>query len=87
MEIIYFGGFILAAFLWLFCVLLAYQTAPKRGRRAGVWALLTVVFGPLALFALYLMKPMHEPGHGGSQEKQGQHHDPRADLYEVPKKH
>jgi hypothetical protein len=46
-----------------------------------------VVFGPLALFALYLMKPMHGPGHGGSQAKQGQHHDPRADLYEVPKKH
>ena len=73
--------------VWIVCVLLACQTAPKRGRRAGVWALLTVVFGPLALFALYLMKPMHGPGHGGSQAKQGQHHDPRADLYEVPKKH
>ena len=81
-------GFVITGLVvWIVCVLLAYQTAPKRGRRAGVWALLTVVFGPLALFALYLMKPMHGPGHGGSQAKQGQHHDTRADLYEVPKKH
>jgi hypothetical protein len=81
-------GFVITGLVvWIVCVLLAYQTAPKRGRRAGVWALLTVVFGPLALFALYLMKPMHGPGDGGSQAKQGQHHDPRADLYEVPKKH
>jgi hypothetical protein len=84
MEVIYFGGFVLAAFLWLFCVLLAYQNAPKRGRRAGVWALLTVLFGPLALFALFVMKPKHAPGHGSGSAKQ---HDPRADLYEVPKKH
>ena len=81
-------GFVITGLVvWIVCVRLAYQTAPKRGRRAGVWALLTVVFGPLALFALYLMKPMHGPGHGGSKGKQGQHHDPRADLYEVPKKH
>ena len=77
-------GFVLTGLVvWFVCILLAYQTAPKRGRRAWVWALLTVVFGPFALFALYLMKPKHVPGHGSGS---GQQHDPRADLYEVPKK-
>jgi len=68
--------------VWIVCVILAFQMAPKRGRRAAVWAILTVIFGPLALFALYLMKPEHAPGQAG----QGSHHDPRADLYAVPKK-
>ncbi len=66
--------------VWIVCVVLAYQIAAKRGRRPVVWAILTVFFGPFALFALYLMKP--KGGHGqGSATR-----DPRADLYEVPKK-
>jgi hypothetical protein len=74
------GLFALAAVVWLFCAYLAYQTAPKRGRRAGTWAVLAIIFGPFALFALYLMKP--KPGAHGSSS----HRDPRADLYEVPRK-
>ncbi len=78
-------GFVLTGLVvWFVCILLAFQMAPKRGRRAWVWALLTVVFGPLALFALYLMKPKHGAGHGSGS---GKEHDARADLYEVPKKH
>jgi len=82
MEIIYFGGVVLGLFIWLFCAYLAYKGAPQRGRRAGAWGILGIFFGPFALFALYLMKPKarHAQGHG-------QQHDPRADLYEVPKKH
>jgi hypothetical protein len=84
MEIIYFGGVILGLFIWLFCAYLAYKSAPQRGRRAATWGILGVLFGPFALFALFLMKPQHGAGHGSGQ---GKHHDPRADLYEVPKKH
>ncbi len=79
------GLFGMAVVLWVFCVFLAYQTAPKRGRRAAVWAVLTAIFGPFALFALYLMKPKPVAGHGHAGK--AAHQDPRADLYEVPKKH
>ena len=58
------GLFGLALFVWIFCAYLAYQTAPKRGRRAGVWAALAIVFGPLALFALYVMAPKAGRGRG-----------------------
>ena len=75
------GLFGMAIVLWVFCVFLAYQTAPKRGRRPVVWVILTAIFGPFALFALYVMKPKHVAG-----RDQAAHHDPRADLYEVPKK-
>lgn len=74
------GLFGLAAVIWVLCAYLAYQTAPKRGRRAGTWAALAIIFGPLALFALYVMKP--KSGQPGSSKR----HDPRADLYEVPRK-
>ncbi len=76
-------GFVITGLVvWIVCVVLAFQIAPKRGRRAVVWAILTVIFGPLALFALYVMKPKPMPGHAGKSAQ----HDPRADLYEVPKK-
>lgn len=74
------GLFGMAVVIWIVCVVIAYQVAGKRGRRPVVWAIITAIFGPFALFALYLMKP--KGGHGqGSASK-----DPRADLYEVPKK-
>jgi hypothetical protein len=76
------GLFGLAIVLWIFCVALAYQNAPKRGRRAPTWAILTLIFGPFALFALFLMKPKPVPGRAGH----GASRDPRVDLYEVPKK-
>ena len=84
MEVYYAGGFILAAFVWGFCAYVAYQTAPKFGRRAGTWGVLGIIFGPIALMALYIL-PKHTPapGHGSKTA----HKDQRADLYEVPKKH
>jgi hypothetical protein len=81
MEIIYFGGVILGLFIWFFCAYLAYKGAPQRGRRAGTWGILGVLFGPFALFALFLMAP--KPS-ASSTRGQG-YHDPRSDLYEVPK--
>ena len=54
------GFFILAAVVWVVCVLLCYQTAPKFGRGAVTWAILGVIFGPIALMILYIL-PKHEP--------------------------
>jgi hypothetical protein len=81
MEIIYFGGVVLGLFVWLFCAYLAYRAAPQRGRRALTWGILGVLFGPFALFALFLMKP--KPSATSARGKD--FHDPRSDLYEVPK--
>jgi hypothetical protein len=33
------------------------QIAVKKGRRAWVWAILGVLAGPLAMFAVFLMGP------------------------------
>jgi hypothetical protein len=74
------GLFILGAVVWVVCAIVAYQTAPRFGRGALVWGILGVVLGPIALMALYLL-PKREPKAG-----HGQHEDPRAELYERPKK-
>lgn len=79
---VYYGGaLILGLVVWIFCAYLAYQQAPKFGRRAGTWALLGIIFGPFALFALYLM-PKKPVEHAGKHKKA----DPRDDLYEVHRK-
>ena len=75
------GFFILAGVVWVFCAILAYQTAPKFGRRALTWGILGIILGPIALFALYVLPRGHVEGKGS-----GKHQDPRASLYEVPKK-
>jgi hypothetical protein len=78
-------GFVaLAAFVWFFCAYLAYQTAPKRGRRAVTWGILGVVTGPFALFALYLLPRGHVESHQATHTKSRA--DTQAALYEVPKK-
>jgi hypothetical protein len=59
------GLIVLGLVLWIVCVVYAYRNAPRRGRRPVVWALLTLVFGPLALFALFLMAPKQGQGRGG----------------------
>jgi hypothetical protein len=76
------GFVILAGFVWIFCAILAYQTAPKFGRRNVTWGILGIIFGPIALMALYIMPHGHLEHAGGSKKKQ----DPYAAKYEVPKK-
>ena len=51
------GLVILGLVVWIVCVVVAYQNAPKRGRSAISWAILTLIFGPLALFALFALAP------------------------------
>ena len=74
------GIVILGGVVWIFCAYLAYQTAPKFGRRPLTWGILGIIFGPFALFALYLLPKGHVATH---HEKKP---DPQAALYEVPKK-
>jgi hypothetical protein len=66
--------------VWIVCAVVAYRQAPGRGRRALTWGILGVVFGPFALFALFLLPRGHVPGNGS-----GRRPDPREALYEVPK--
>jgi hypothetical protein len=75
------GLLILAAVVWVVCAVYAYRSAPGFGRGAWTWGILGIILGPIALMALYVL-PKHEPkpGHGRSRE------DPRADLYERPRK-
>jgi hypothetical protein len=50
------GGFlILGLVVWIVCVYYAVQMAPKRGRGAGTWGVLTFFFGPLALMLLAVL--------------------------------
>ncbi len=77
------GFLILAAVVWVVCAIYAYRMAPTFGRSAVAWAILAIIFGPLALMILYIL-PKHSPapGHGKSH-----HQDPQAALYEKPRKH
>ena len=63
------GFVILGGFVWVFCAVLSYETAPKRGRRGLTWGILGIIFGPLALFALYLLPKGHLEHAGGSKKK------------------
>ena len=78
------GFVVLAGFVWIFCAVLAYQTAPRFGRRNVTWGILGIIFGPFALFALYLLPKGHVQGqgHGESAKKKDEY----AARYEVPKK-
>ncbi len=53
------GIITLAIVVWIVCAVYAYQNAPRRGRRAGLWGVLALIVGPLALFALFLLKPLN----------------------------
>ena len=75
------GFVLLAGFLWIFCAVLAYETAPKFGRRNVTWGILGVIFGPIALFALYLLPHGHLETHTGAKKQ-----DPYAAKYEVRRK-
>ncbi len=82
------GFVILGPFVWGFCAYYAYQSAPKFGRRAGTWGVLGIIFGPIALMVLYILPKGHHvtPAATTSSGTHTTHKDPRADLYEVPKK-
>jgi hypothetical protein len=82
------GFFILAAVVWILCAYYAWQVAPKFGRNRVTWTILCVIFGPIALMVLYILPKGHKPAPAGSAAAQSSaaHHDPRADLYEVPHK-
>jgi hypothetical protein len=54
-TIIWGGGIVLGLVIWAVCAYLCYQNAPRLGRSAGNWAVLGIVFGPFALFALYAL--------------------------------
>ncbi len=61
------GGFvILGAVVWLVVVVMTVQIAVQKGRRAWAWAILGILFGPFALFAVVLMGPAPRAGAGGS---------------------
>lgn len=57
------GLVIIGIVVWVVCVVVAYQQAPRRGRSQVTWTILTVIFGPVALFALYALPPKR----GGSR--------------------
>lgn len=79
-EVIYYGGaLILGLVVWFFCAYLAYKQAPKFGRRNITWGILGLIFGPFALFALYLLPK------GNLEQPGGKKADPRDDLYQVPR--
>jgi hypothetical protein len=75
------GFLIVAGVVWVLCAYLAYQAAPRFGRRAITWGILGIFLGPIALFALYVLPKGHVEGKG-SPKKQDEY----AARYEVPKK-
>ncbi len=100
MPVYYGGALILGAVIWFLCAYLAYQTAGQRHRRPLTWGILGIVFGPIALAAVYLMPKgnLVPAGSAAASTTPGTAHDPaghgstahgqtksQADLYEVPK--
>jgi len=90
MEPMYTGGLvILGGVVWVLCAYYCYQVAPRFHRRARNWAILGIVFGPIALMVLYVLPKgnvVSDKGRGAEPGRPGTKHDPRGDLYEVPKK-
>ena len=80
------GFVILGAVVWIVCAIYAYRMAPTFGRRAGVWGLLGIIFGPFALMILYVLPKGHHETAGQATPGHAKHQDPQAALYEVPKK-
>ena len=76
------GFVVLAAVVWIVCAVYAYQNAPKFGRSAVLWFLISLILGPIGLMILFVL-PKHEPpaGYGHATRT-----DPHDALYEVPKK-
>lgn len=49
------GLLVVAAVVWVVCAIYAYQHAPRFGRSRNVWAILAIIFGPIALMVLYVL--------------------------------
>jgi multisubunit Na+/H+ antiporter MnhB subunit len=84
------GFVVLGGVLWILCAYYCYQVAPRFQRRAAVWGILGILFGPLALMALYVLPKGHvvsDKGRGAQPGTPGHKKDKQAELYEVPKKH
>ncbi len=90
MEVYAAGTLILGAVVWVLCAYYCYQVAPRFHRRARNWAILGIVFGPIALMVLYVLPKGNvvsdkgrgaQPGRPGTKKQQEQ-----AALYERPKK-
>jgi multisubunit Na+/H+ antiporter MnhB subunit len=84
------GFVVLGALIWVLCAYYCYQVAPRFQRRASVWAVLGLLFGPLALMVLYVLPKgnvVSDKGRGAEPGRPGTKRDRQAELYEVPKKH
>ncbi len=80
------GGFVvLGAVVWVTCAWFAAVIAGNKGRRQWLWAILGILAGPFAMFAVYVMEPVRGAGSGGSGSGGSKHQDPREALYEVPR--
>ena len=61
------GFVLLGLVVWLVCAYGCYLRAPERHRRPGAWAVLGILFGPFALFALFLLPKGHVPASRSGQ--------------------
>jgi hypothetical protein len=76
------GGFVvLGAVVWLVVIVITVQIAVQKGRRAWAWAILGILFGPFAMFAVVLMGPARGGGSGGGA---GRRDDTSAAFFEAP---
>ena len=65
------GFVVLGGVIWLLCAYYCYQVAPRFGRRAGVWGILGILFGPIALMILYVLPKGHHVSDKGSGAQPG----------------
>ena len=84
------GFVVLGGVIWILCAYYCYQVAPNFNRRPRNWAILGIIFGPIALMILYILPKGNvaptDKGRGAEPGKPGTKHTSQADLYEVPKK-
>ncbi len=77
------GGFVvLGGVVWVVCMIVAVSIAREKGRRVWVWGLLGLLFGPLAMFAVFVMEPVRGTSASTGRTRR---EDPRAALYERPR--
>ena len=80
----YVGLLIIGGFVWFLCAYLAYTTARQKRRRPLTWGILGIVFGPIALFAVFLMPPGNMPSQHQQDATAAHDHDHGSDAHEHP---